>query len=170
MSTYRHFVALVLGAGLAACADQLQAPTETPSHTGAISAAAGGKIDTHSRANLIFGDSVLVGGAWIPTGIRGDGRLKNGAAAVHPNNVWDLGSSGSRYVDDLSLVVPLATGGPFTYALAGEPVAPLTGALGASAVLYQEFHNGGMTLPCCQLDGCSPVAVSAVRRRSTIEQ
>ena len=68
--------------------------------------------------------------------------LKNDAAAVHPNNVWDLGSSGSRYFDDLSLVVPLATSGTMSYTLAGEPPTPLAGTLGASAVLYQESSGG----------------------------
>ncbi len=37
--------------------------------------------------------------------------LHNPAAHTHPGNIWDLGSGGSLYMEDLSLVVPLADGG-----------------------------------------------------------
>ena len=72
--------ALFLGTGLAACAEQIQTPTEGTRDAGIISAA-GGRVDTHSRAYLVFADSVLTNGGWVPAGIRGDGRVKNGAAA-----------------------------------------------------------------------------------------
>lgn len=36
--------------------------------------------------------------------------LRNPAAHAHPGNVWDLGSGGSLFLEDFSLLVPLAAG------------------------------------------------------------
>ena len=41
------------------------------------------------RANFVWADSVLVNGAWVPAGIRGDGRLKDGSPATGtPSNEY----------------------------------------------------------------------------------
>jgi hypothetical protein len=34
--------------------------------------------------------------------------LRNPAAHVHPGNIWDLGSGGSLFLDDFSLILPIA--------------------------------------------------------------
>lgn len=67
--------------------------------------------------------------------------LRNEEAAVHPGNVWDLGSPGSRDVEDLSLVLPLPPAGVTTWTAWGEGPAA-SGALGADVVLYQESSGG----------------------------
>src|SRR2546428_4371707 len=56
--------------------------------TGAPSAARA-KVDTDSRANLVWADSILVNASFVPAGIRGDGRLKTGAASTGtPSNEY----------------------------------------------------------------------------------
>lgn len=44
--------------------------------------AAGRPADTSKRANLVWADAVSVDGSIVPSGIRGDGRLKDGSAAT----------------------------------------------------------------------------------------
>jgi hypothetical protein len=59
-----------------------------------------GSKRTDSRANFVFADSVNVGAAggapqWTTTGIKGDGRLKNGiASSGSPSNEYEGGSCG----------------------------------------------------------------------------
>ena len=67
---------LALPVVLAACSDH---PTslEAPRVPSSI-AAARGTVDTRSRANVVWDDQVLVGGALVPAGIRGDSRNRYG--------------------------------------------------------------------------------------------
>jgi len=48
---------------------------------GAGPAFARAKVDSNSRANFVWADSILFNGIWVPAGIRGDGRLKDGSPA-----------------------------------------------------------------------------------------
>ncbi|HKY49222.1 MAG TPA: hypothetical protein VJQ79_14705 [Acidimicrobiia bacterium] len=100
MTAPKLLAGLLLGTSLAGCTEEIQTPTDPPFEPGSISAAPGNKVDTHSRAYLIFADSVLVDGAWVPTGIRGDGRLKDGAAAGPgmPSNEYQGDFCGVRAV------------------------------------------------------------------------
>jgi hypothetical protein len=93
---------------------------------------AGGSMLAY-RARLRF----VAGGAGVTISLT----VKNGQAATHPNNVWDLGSAGSVLFDDLSLVVPLQGPGPRTFAAWGETNVE-SGPFTTSAVLYQESSGG----------------------------
>ena len=47
------------------------------------------RIDSNSRAHLVWADSVLVDGVFVPAGIRGDGRLRNGVTSTGtPSNEY----------------------------------------------------------------------------------
>ncbi|MFC2172530.1 hypothetical protein ACFLU6_07850 [Acidobacteriota bacterium] len=68
--------------------------------------------------------------------------IGNHEAAIHPNNVWDLGSSGSRFINENTIILPLAVAGPYTYtAWTGSPT-PLSSMMINSAALYQESSGG----------------------------
>ena len=41
-----------------------------------------GNVDTHSRANYIIADQVIVNGVPVPAGLKGDGRMRDGAPAT----------------------------------------------------------------------------------------
>lgn len=47
------------------------------------------QIDSNSRANFVWADSIFFDGAWVAAGIRGDGRLKDGSpASSTPSNEY----------------------------------------------------------------------------------
>lgn len=73
----------VLLALVAACV------TDNTESTGPLLAAKGAPVDSSPRGSLVWADSVLVNGNLVPTGIRGDGRLKDGSAATgSPSNEY----------------------------------------------------------------------------------
>jgi len=63
--------------------------------------------------------------------------LHNPAAHRHPGNVWDLGSGGSVFMEDLSLRLPLGEG-PWTSRIGASDAAPALSA----AKLYQDSSGG----------------------------
>lgn len=65
----------VLAAG---CGDH---GTDVIGPRGAGPAFARAKVDSNSRADFVWADSILFNGVWVPAGIRGDGRLKDGSPA-----------------------------------------------------------------------------------------
>ena len=71
-------VAVMLAIG---CSDQ---GTDVAGPRTAAPAFARTQVDSNSRANLVWADAVLINGVWVPAGIRGDGRLKDGSSATGP--------------------------------------------------------------------------------------
>jgi hypothetical protein len=73
-----HMLAGALAAAMVAagCGDQGGDPA------GPVPAVAKTRVDLNSRANFVWDDSILVNGAWLAAGIRGDGRLKDGSPAA----------------------------------------------------------------------------------------
>ena len=94
-----------LGFAIAAisCADSPTTRTITEPHSGSVFAK--NQVDTNPRANLVWADFLLVDGVQTPAGIRGDGRLKNGAvSAGTPSNEYQgawCGTSAFRLGADL---------------------------------------------------------------------
>ncbi len=75
--------AAVLAAG---CGEQ---QTDVAGPRGAGPAFARTQIDSNSRANFVWADSIRFNGVWVPAGIRGDGRLKDGSPATGtPSNEY----------------------------------------------------------------------------------
>src|SRR4029077_5506785 len=81
-----------LGSALAAAALAVgcgDPQTDVAGPRGAGPAFAKTQVDSNSRANFVWAYPVLVNGIWLPAGIRGDGRLKNGSPATGtPSNEY----------------------------------------------------------------------------------
>lgn len=63
--------------------------------------------------------------------------LHNPAAHVHPGNTWDLGTGGSVFIEDFSLVVPLPDGAWTSRVGVGGGMPPV-----AATKLYQDSSGG----------------------------
>jgi hypothetical protein len=84
----RVVASLVLGIAAVGCSDASPRPAVLEPSS-AIAAAKGQQVDTNPRANLVWADSVMVNGVAVAAGIRGDGRVKNGAASTGtPSNEY----------------------------------------------------------------------------------
>src|SRR4029077_157588 len=88
-----------LGSALAAAALAVgcgDPQTDVAGPRGAGPAFAQTQVDSTSRANSVWADTVLVNGIWLPAGIRGDGRLKNGSPATGtPSNEFQGAACGA---------------------------------------------------------------------------
>ena len=83
-----NWLAWTLAAAMlaAGCSDQ---GTDVAGPRGSAPAFAKTQIDSNSRANFVWVDSVLVNGVWVAAGIRGDGRLKDSSPATGtPSNEY----------------------------------------------------------------------------------
>jgi hypothetical protein len=131
-------------------------------------------VDTNSRANLVWADSVVINGVTVAAGIRGDGRLKNGAPSTGiPSNEYQGAWCGVAAFDDYgnlnfkpngswSSTMASACGSPRAYmfylngptgtATANAPHSIADGlwslAPGQSVAQSEEF---GLTLPGCAI-------------------
>jgi len=67
--------------------------------------------------------------------------LLNPEAATHGNNVWPMGDPGSRYLEDVSLVLPLNASTSPNYLLSAGS-APLSGVASQEIKVYQDSSGG----------------------------
>jgi hypothetical protein len=85
--TLQIVVALLAGMAAASCFDASSHQTSLEAPAGIVAARI--NVDTLPRANLVWADSVIVNGVTVAAGIRGDGRLKNGAPSTgSPSNEY----------------------------------------------------------------------------------
>ena len=105
--------------------------------------APGNKVDTDSRANLVWADNVLVGGSMVPAGIQGDSRDKFGNPAGLPSDEYQAKHcgvaaiiyNGSNETGALKVSLPDSVGYP----------AQLLSACGAPKAV--RFYLGGPGMP-----------------------